>query len=614
MQVTDSTLSESNFRTELINRFFHTNSYFFRCLNRELESVLADPDHATSEAYLLLGSLFDKLVASQNKLALLETLAKLDGFEVFNETLDHGIDFLRNSSSDCEKLKKEIEDLAQSIFDAAANALREEETRNGLRKILEPQERSVNGGTGRNLERSLPSVSAQSTTDREMNHQNEQENPKIVEPFSEVSFDAKTDLELESPLDFSDSEERDILRTDDDGMDACLYSGCDFDLTEENGSTDSKLDQDLGGDILGGEPTTFKEIFRTEIRRQLRHLHDVTASLERDMTRPNLWRDCDKIFDTIASQAMIYGFEPFEQIALKVRRFIATVLANISSYAAYGLELIEDTADALKAGLENDCDSIDDNAFRELAIRMSHPRKTAPKEKKARVTRSSSLDLEKSEHKNVGFSLPGEDDEEIVRLVNEISDNKRDKEGTEQTTLSDSADLSKSESATSHEVDFQAVPVTEVVSHLPDEQVNLFKEQAEFYFDVIEDALDKLKHDPQDKAALEDLELASHSLSGLTLKLSLEPLSKIPAAVEATVSKIISTETSMSERQQQIIGDLYHSFRKMNSLEDAESQEVAKLLASIQGLERPIPVGTVREESTSQHSQDHEEGLRARLL
>ena len=91
MPVKPNELSIDHFRTELINRFFHSESYFLHCFGHHLQAFLDEGGNSNNNEYLLVGNLMDKLVASQNVTPEFESILALQGFAEFKERLSNGI-------------------------------------------------------------------------------------------------------------------------------------------------------------------------------------------------------------------------------------------------------------------------------------------------------------------------------------------------------------------------------------------------------------------------------------------------------------------------------------------------------------------------------------------
>lgn len=129
-------LSQQEFYRELVNRFFHTNSYFYHCIKNELDAVLRELQGANNHEYLLLGNLFDNLVSAHDTVAELGRLTAIKGFSEFGEKLTQGIQFLHDIDLDSERMKIEIESLAHSMFNSVLLAFQDKDSLQQLRNML----------------------------------------------------------------------------------------------------------------------------------------------------------------------------------------------------------------------------------------------------------------------------------------------------------------------------------------------------------------------------------------------------------------------------------------------------------------------------------------------
>ncbi|MFQ6115367.1 MAG: hypothetical protein ACE5NG_15010, partial [bacterium] len=127
-------------------------------------------------------------------------------------------------------------------------------------------------------------------------------------------------------------------------------------------------------------------------------------------------------------------------------------------------------------------------------------------------------------------------------------------------------------------------PSTEIIGPSVDDQLKAFKEEADLYFSVIEDALKTLEAQPENTTAMDDLELASYSLYALTLKMNLEPLGELPASIEGLIKDKNSKKSSLSGKERQVIKEAYQQFRKLTRIEESEKRHFKELLASVQEL------------------------------
>ena len=552
-------LSDKDFQQELINRFFHPKSYFFRCVNHELDCLLKEQGTSAGESHLLFANLLDKLLTTENKMELLQSLAQLNGFRQIYEKLNQGTKQLRDAGLDYENMKIKIEALAQTLVRSGVQALGNSQTGNQLKKLIGFQDH---------------------------NHQ---------EPPSEVADRVEPEVVRESPYAFPETadEENDFLLILDEGKDALLEGGCEYGLSEEGGSDDFSLAQQPQSINLDGEPANLIKFFREEMATQLEQFRSAVAALKQEPQNRALWLNCDNIFEHIAAGAMIYGLESSEELAEKSRKFVAKVLAALPRYAQPGLTILCEIRDVFSSLLNSDLENLNEQSTKALISKLltveetlrqiksnnndvDRPKKIMPAELQPH---NPNPDSAVANFNLANLKLPGEDD--IVKLIKEITEGEafRRSAGHEaiQATNFDSPEaINRANSSQENQQ-----PAIRNVT-LPKGQLNLFKQQSEFYFNVIEDTLEKLKTQPEDQKTLEDLEMASNSLYRLTLKMSLEPLSPFPASVKDLVRKLLFTKSPLSENERQLIENVYQGFHELESLEDIGKREIEDLLHLLQ--------------------------------
>ncbi|MFQ5771841.1 MAG: hypothetical protein ACE5HX_15005, partial [bacterium] len=510
----------------------------------------------------------------------------------------------------------EIERLAQALFKIGVKALFVEETKNELEKILNQQTPQANIKPAHKPQEIITDNRLKDNLNEQTEQVTENIHDEIVfeitEPSSEETGKAEPELGLEwsSELPDNNQEEKDFLLTTDEGKDALFEGGCEIGLTEEGGSVEITSTNHSNRNRLNEQPSSVIAVFLDEIKNQIVQLQKSTNLLTQDFKDREQWQCCEKIFNQIAANAMIYGFEAFEQIALKAREYITTVLNKLDDISQSAVASLSETKRVLSSILEGDLDNVDDKMIAELLKKLLKSKRElseiklksvdnghgnskndseqeAPDEDNLNQTQNNNLNLDDPNFEIFNFKLPGEDDEEIMNLVSEISNSEsRDKSKAPIAVKSNVSDAIESRNVNANPAidnEESANGEPKVVTPDSEEPVNLFKKQAEMHYNIIEAALNKLQTEPGEKTALEDLELASNSLYGLTLKLNLEYLSKIPATIEEFIGKIITTKSALAENEYQIIKNVYQQFRDFNCL-DAQSRECQELRALIHKL------------------------------
>lgn len=749
-------LSDQEFHHELVKRFFHPKSYFYKCLKREIQALNGSHDSANREEYELFDRMLEKIVASEDKRSLLAALEPIPGFGQFSERLNDGISYLRENELNCDKMKIEIESLAQSLIKVSIKALFDARTKAQLGALLSDQEivdldleghqqeyddqlldHQENQPEYQDAQQELQkddlehfdapelaepiqiefenNTELESVVDPDLTIENEfdfmgkvgdiqDQSSTLEDQFDEIPIEMIEDLQsesfdeslepsvaLEAPLeesmqpphtepekiepeivpegaykspDISD-EERDFLLVVNGGTEASDKGGCEIDPGNAGGSIDSSPVDQPEISYINAEPFSLVDGFALEIKHELTRLQQAIDALNGNSGSEKFWRECESVFDKIAAKSMIFGFEGFEQIAVKSKRFVGSVMKRLETVNSYHIELLTTARQTFLNLLQGDIDHVDRMAIQELSDSLDNPKpirkKRAARKSNARpeatpektpsektkivepqpvleappvepkpepevllepveqpVTevKTTALDNEPNDFDIAKFSLPGEDDEEIMNLVSEISESGGALEtppDPEMPSFDDPFDTESGDKITfdqalpesdlvSLESDFTSLKLDSEVDETlpqaeplattpkptgavaPDEKLSVFKEQSEFYFNIIEDSLEKLKSQPEDRIALEDLELSSHSLYELSHKLNLDEISAFPGAVEELVRNIISRGVAISKDQYQLIREVYDYFLKLNRAEEADSANAKKLIAAIKGL------------------------------
>jgi len=271
MPVKPNELSIDHFRTELINRFFHSDSYFLHCFGQHLQAFLDEGGNSNDNEYLLVGNLMDKLVASQNVTPELESILALQGFEEFKERLSKGIQYLYESDLEPEKMKIEIESLAQSMFGSAVAAFQNEESNHEIKSLL-----------GINL------IPADSVDVLELQEPSS-EGPGLTE--SEFSMEETDGMDAIPRNQF---EEKDFLLPVDEHKDA-NPDELEVGLVEEDGSRNSAHDDViLINSEVSQKPASVGEAFQFAVGNQVNELQNKIDLLSSENHDSNSWQKCDE--------------------------------------------------------------------------------------------------------------------------------------------------------------------------------------------------------------------------------------------------------------------------------------------------------------------------------
>ena len=526
MPVKPNELSIDHFRTELINRFFHSDSYFLLCFGHHLQAFLDEGGNSNNNEYLLVGNLMDKLVASQNVTPELESILALQGFEEFKERLSKGIQYLYESDLEPEKMKIEIESLAQSMFGSTVAAFQNEESNHEIKSLL-----------GINL------TPADSVDVLELQEPSS-EGPGLTE--SEFSME---EIDGTDAIPQNQFEEKDFLLPVDEGKDA-NPDELEVGLVEEDGSRNSAHDDViLINSEVSQKPASVDEAFHLAVGNQVNELQNKIDLLSSENHNSNSLQKCDEIFENILSSSMICGFDAVEEVAAQARRFLANLSRQSNFDGCLAISLLTETVSVLKMILENDPDNVDEQAISNLSQNLLNPNTVVPTKEDASVAPKPNKEKNdepvNSGHSNLAeFKLPGED--EIFSLISEISGNSPLQQGVDMPP--------KSSPEPESEVG------ADVVQAEPGDLLASYKQQAELYFKVIVQALNLLEGQPGHKTALKDIELACKSLYELLMKMNLDSIGQTPALMSELIRSLISNRYSLSKEEHGLIKNSLQTF------------------------------------------------------
>lgn len=590
-------LTEIEFQRELINRFFHPSSYFFCCINHELEPLLKEVSKREEEKYLLLGNLMDKLVAAEDAVGELESLVKIDAFAEFNDKLFQGAQHLYTIHLDSERMKIEIEGLAHSVLNSALLAFEDETAVAELRLFL-----SVNGVEPDQTESPIIDT---------------QESPELPsEQFS--SNQAEFDLAGEKSLpDEPDVAGQDVQETPAD---------TDVSAIAEDGSISNKEGSSRVSDVgvetrpkieMSEEPASVIAAFGEKVRHLMAPMADLVARLSpSEMCAADL-NKCAEVLESVTMTAMIFGFEAFEQITSKARKAVLKV-RELEDYAV-GHAVAVVTGGILTSLLENPENvataTVKKSTERILQL-LAKPQEepeidddpeepSDPHDELELPAEEDSSALEETE-----FNLPGEEDDEIRTLISEINREQAQQGNGKDAGVGDDtvegkdkpeSDGQKPDSSNSDGK--QSAPVAaHAIRAVHQGKLSIYRQQSELYFSVIEDALQTLEKQQNNKTALEDLELASNALYGLTLKLDLDPMGAFPNVVLNLIKNMLATNYSFSAVEHKLIRNAFRYFESLETPEETSGEEFQAVLASVNDLNMRVQRGASAQQRLRNYS------------
>jgi len=385
------------------------------------------------------------------------------------------------------------------------------------------------------------------------------------------------------------------------------------------------------------EPARFLSVFKQRLVAHLNDLRVILNSLSSDSVADKLWQACDVVLQGVAEDAMIYGLEGFEQIATKSRKLIQNTECTDERYTQYVISLLHECCDVLQALADSDIECHDSTVILKLSDKLRNPEQymppacnapeaetdeiglpeqdeleapndsasdvpealaaeliLPPEESDASIDTAEVPDLDDPELDLLEIKLPGEEDEELKALIKEVSQD-RSAGGDENTSEGEQSELQLE----SNNVSVAPLPNLDAFSiheefpgEFSDRNLNdpfeAFQLQGELYFNVYDDAIESLEQTPDDKSAVEDLELACESLHSLAGKLSLDELSCFPEIALDIARNILETDFALSEVDLQLLRETFNSYRNIKTIEDLKSNTYERLLGQVKELNKII--------------------------
>lgn len=641
-------LSEQHFYKELVQRFFHPNSYFYHCIQSELDIVISQLYGPEKEHYLLLGNLMDKLVNAPNSYQELQDLGKISGFAEFNEKLVQGARYLYSAEIDTDRMKAEIEALAHSMFNSALLAFQDEESMAQMRSYLQLEE-EIRPAWSEFEE--LPSEDPE----EEM----AEPNPEGLADFPEYDMPGEPDV---FPRTGDDME---VVSEHESENDA--EEGSSSELEPPNPVAAVTVEKEMKSPDR--EPGSLVAVFQEDLRNKLNELDALVAASYTEKAWKRALGQVVQVVDAIGISAMIHGFEAVEQLALKTKKKLRQLTQDDQATQALTIPLVLGLKKAGEILLRGNLEKVDIETVKSLTEEILKPQTPAPvlketpfiqqksrpevevprqveteprqqpqaedapprsvgenkiREEEPFSSQPSSVEAAVNmEREDSDFKLPGEDDQEILDLLAEVSGTKNpthkpeidfdgdvvaDTERLQKTDEvvddflsleyatnkddsieTDPYQFSKSESAS--EVAIEKEPIVSITNVEEDNggsPLSVYKRQARLYCSVIEDSLRDLSVDGTDSLALEDIELAANALHSLALKLDIETMARFPDVLLTISQNAMNAGYSFTAADQDVMTQVLETFRSLTSITAAESPPFTDLLSSLQALSERI--------------------------
>ncbi len=572
-------LSYEAFYRELVERFFDSNSYFYHCIKNELDVVLNEVQAGNKKEYLILGHLFDALVSKGETAATIEKLLAIPGFEEFGDKLTQGIRFLYDTRLDAERMKIEIESLAHSMFNSVLLAFQHPNTLSELKRLLNLSgEPECSGSVGR-----------EATPDHDDEDEVEDEGEGEDELVASEMPDYKNGNLSEHPFEEKSESANELERAD---------SGHSEHATEPFRHDDSeRMLQELRH-----EPQVVVKYFCEEVNKQLDALEGVSEELAKDpdSANPEIWKRTDEIIDSVVMTSVIYGFEAFEEITSKAAKLISRT-RDEENGCERAFIIIKKATQMLRRFLDGNPEHIESRLVKQFTARLNTPSPASDSAKPAEVDAgaptaappasesevqandTTKASAEQPEQTEKAFKLPGEDDDEVMSLIAEIrNERKKIQDPAAEHDNEESQKFAADNSFLEESVPWRNSPAP------AENAMQNYRRNAELYLSVIRDALTLLESQRQNKRALEDLELAANALYGLSLKLNLTAIGKLPDLLLGLIKEVLATGYAMSDADIELIRQAVDQFGELRNEDRTNSDDFLQVLKSVEELSARI--------------------------
>lgn len=159
--------------------------------------------------------------------------------------------------------------------------------------------------------------------------------------------------------------------------------------------------------------------------------------------------------------------------------------------------------------------------------------------------------------------LPGEDDPDLLKVIEEVTGHSATASRKPEAPLP--SDTAHASPGAIHGQKLQGSPLEQ------------FKQEAELYFRVVDEAVDELVNKNNNRLALENLELAAYSMKILARKLGIESWARFPEHVEELIRKILLLQLSPNKGAYHLIKKGFTLLKNAADIQDVEAVEIKEV-------------------------------------
>lgn len=608
-------LEFAEFRRELIRRFFNPQSYFFLCLSTQLENVSAIAADLSEDDYLLIGQLMDMLVNHENLSEKLEQLSALERFRDFHDNLEEGVMQLRESEPSPEEMKYTIEGMAHFMVDALVDILHSPPSRDRLIQIIReessPDETepidinesvvekhldSVEPSTQPEQSELAPAVSSLITPQSQSIQifSEENDSTELLKARGEQQLEVHTTI---APP--TEQVEDLIYSAENTALSAVVETSSAPDVDPEsapkNIATHDKEVVELEPAVeplaadQRNEPMALQEHARRQIEAILDEVHKTLTAIKTNPGRKPKWSNLRQQLQSLRETSMIHGVEEIESLAFKGWRLLELrAQLNLSPGPAWA-RLYQQLAEALHLSIAGDVDQKSLTDIQRLAetfiALIAHPEKivefVTPPPAAQPIDNKHTLAASQTATNVSSLKLPGEDDDELMKLISEVRHERADQ--FEVPVMETPNELRNNPVTPPAQKSVKLATESAATRRLSARDTSLaqFYEQALLYFEIVEEAVQNLFNNSSSRLALDSLELGAYSLKRAARKLGLEPLARFPEHVEELVKKIIALGVPFGETPLQVIREGFGKLKHVGRLEELETPDMRQVTIQV---------------------------------
>lgn len=551
MTVAARQLEEPEFERELIRRFFNARSYFFLCFSERLREELPPELPGSEEDYALVAALLDRLQSSDNPREELERLANLEPIRNYLGELDRSVQEFKQRPMPPDELKAAIEDVATAFLDAVLQSIRAPERRTRLAEYL---------GFTSAVEDHVPETPDVAFVEEQLAPQPPRSDLFEEEEFLQGHFRAIVAEQLAGTHASSrnlDARISHLKKALLEVRDAAMIHG-----EEDIEMLCFKTVEILNRALNGNAPKAAAVHLAEKVRDFVERFATVTQQDEESLrVLMGILQGALRGHFPSPEMAGTTAKETTDEPATPVQREPEPPSTELEA-AAKAESSIEDIAEPEaseqttaqvqeSSGAEEELDfvglvGVDDflqfeqeeteEEREEERIAIAEAESQESNGARPRDTASQQQDDSIDEPE---FKLPGEDDEELKALIQEVRQHSWRAKETD--WVGEEGPSQPSE----HNVDQTEEPFGETAPAAG--PYGQFQADATLYLSVIESALETLRSEPEKASALEDLELAAQSIKSILKNLGDRKLWIVASSLGAAASRAARAEKPVDE-------------------------------------------------------------------